>query len=230
MPHLLRHGRATVAVAALFAGAPPLVPGVAPLVTEMAVAEPASLPAPAPARQVPPSESEVVFGGDRLLGIRCRARLEAATLTVPAETTVKVVNRTSRRAVLVLDGVPRGEIPHGGSARVLFHHGPVSVELRPICVFSAGATLRVEVGPAEFSAGTADPWAPSAARPGAAEGFVPGLGWGGRAAAEATGGEPVRDRGPTGLLALVAAVCVVGVSAGAIRAINAQRATWTAVS
>jgi hypothetical protein len=39
--------------------------------------------------------------------------------------------------------------------------------------------------------------------------------------------EPVRTGGSTGLLALIATVCAVGVSAGAIRAIIAQRATRT---
>jgi hypothetical protein len=38
------------------------------------------------------------------------------------------------------------------------------------------------------------------------------------------------ERGPNGLLAIIAAVCVVGVSAGAIRAIVAQRATRTRVA
>lgn len=59
---------------------------------------------------------------------------------------------------------------------------------------------------------------------------------------EAPGGEqglaaeplsPVRassERGPNGLLAIIAAVCVVGVSAGAIRAIAAQRASRTRVA
>jgi hypothetical protein len=45
------------------------------------------------------------------------------------------------------------------------------------------------------------------------------------AAAQAAGGG-----GPNGLLALIATVCVVGVSAGAIRAIAAQRATRTGVA
>jgi hypothetical protein len=45
------------------------------------------------------------------------------------------------------------------------------------------------------------------------------------AAAQTSGGS-----GPNGLLALIATVCVVGVSAGAIRAIVAQRATRTSVA
>ncbi|WP_162907769.1 hypothetical protein [Allorhizocola rhizosphaerae] len=44
------------------------------------------------------------------------------------------------------------------------------------------------------------------------------------AAARLASGAPV-DKGPIGLLAIIATVCVVGVSAGAIRAIITQRAT-----
>jgi hypothetical protein len=47
------------------------------------------------------------------------------------------------------------------------------------------------------------------------------------AAEPLTAVRPVGDSGPTGLLALIATVCVVGVSAGAIRAIIAQRASRT---
>jgi hypothetical protein len=42
--------------------------------------------------------------------------------------------------------------------------------------------------------------------------------------------EPLTNRGPIGLLALIATVCVFGVSAGAMRVILAQRASRTAVA
>ena len=42
--------------------------------------------------------------------------------------------------------------------------------------------------------------------------------------------EPVNRRSPVGLLAMAATVCVVGVGAGAIRTITAQRASPTTIA
>ncbi|MDG4834760.1 hypothetical protein O7627_36450 [Solwaraspora sp. WMMD1047] len=225
LPQLLRHRRATVAVAALFVSAPPLVSGVALIGPGVAVAEPATSPASASAGKI-----DLVFRGDALLGVRCRASAEQATYPVAVGTSLRVVNRTGRRSVLLLDGVARGELAAGSGAQLVVHQGPVVVTLRPICAFATEATARVEVAAPEVPVGDADALAPSAVRPGAAEGYLPGPGWRERPAVELSGVEPLRDRGPTGLLALVAAVCVVGVSAGAIRAIIAQRSTRTVVA
>jgi hypothetical protein len=57
-----------------------------------------------------------------------------------------------------------------------------------------------------------------------------GIGMDGAAAEALASVEPVRESGPIGLLALIATVCVVGASAGAIRAIIAQRASRTGVA
>lgn len=197
----LRRRRATVAVAALVAGTPPLLPGVA-------VAAPA--PPPGAGAREPDRTS---FG-------------------VLPESAVRVVNGTGRRARLLLDGVARGELPAGSSADVLFHHGPVLLALRPICVFPAESVVKVEVGLA--------PHGPDAASPGSVEvppDAVPGSypppsdRLGGGSADLVAPLAPVRPAGPvTTLLALVATICVVGVSAGAIRAIYAQRATRTVIA
>lgn len=79
----------------------------------------------------------------------------------------------------------------------------------------AAATLggQIAVVPAVGRTTDLDSWHPSAARPGAAEGST-----------------LAGDAGLTRLLALIATICVVGVSAGAIRAIIAQRATRTVVA
>jgi hypothetical protein len=160
VPPLLRHRRATVAVAALFAGAPPLATAVA-------------------------------VGGP----------------------------------------VTGGEIPGGASAEVIFHRGPVALALRPICLIAAESPVQVEVAPATDQVADVDQRVPSAARPGAAEGRALASARPSGPAVEPTGSvEPIRDGGLTGLLALVATVCVVGVSAGAIRAIIAQRTTRTIVA
>ncbi|MGI5212636.1 hypothetical protein [Plantactinospora sp. CA-290183] len=211
----LRHRRATVAVAALVAGTPPLVP-------DVATAEPVAPPSVGTRE----SHRDIRFGGTGLGGLRCVAAPEETTVSVPAESTVRVVNGTGRRARLMLDGVARAELAAGSSAEVLLHHGPVSLALRPICMFPAGSAVRVEVGPAAQGPDAPGPWTavavpgdqpPPPDRPGGA--------------AELTGPvAPVRPSEPIGLLALIATVCVVGVSAGAIRAILAHRATRTVVA
>jgi len=213
---LLRHRRATVAVAALFAGAPPLVPGIA-----------VAAPAPPPGVGVQATGREIVFGRTGLRGPRCGSTPEAATITVPAESTVRVVNKTDRRTRLMLDGVARGELAPGSSTDVLFHHGPVSLALNPICAFPAASAISVEVGPASQGPEMAGPWA-AGSPPSAVPDYAPPHA---RPAAELTGPvAPVRPSGPVGLLALIATVCVVGVSAGAIRAILAQRTTRTVIA
>jgi hypothetical protein len=240
------------------------------------------------------SGKEVVFSGGGLLGVACGAKPSATSVTVPAESSLRVVNNTGRRAKLVLDGATRGEISSGSAAEVLFHRGPVSLALKPDCVLADESSVRVEVVAAPPAAAPAPPGsAPAPRAPGGATsgtndggGTTPG-GTAGRTtraedprerpdgaatasaepttpAAEPTPAdgtetatatvdgnlpalteptdsvtvtganaeplasvEPVRTGGSTGLLALIATVCAVGVSAGAIRAIIAQRATRT---
>ncbi|MEV4754003.1 hypothetical protein AB0J86_02655 [Micromonospora sp. NPDC049559] len=236
MPSPTRHRRATVAVAALFAGAPSLASSVA-----------TAGPPPDPARDGRP---EVVFTGGGLFRVRCGVEPKPTSLRLPPESSLRVVNDTGRSARLLLDGVAQGEIPGGSAGDVLVHRGPVSVALRPDCLLTDEAAVRVEVqavpvgavptGPEAMSsgdlagagdrAGGAAPGASSATRPGVAE-DAPPLNWARGPAAEPAGQiRPVREGGPVGLLALIAAICVVGVSAGAIRAIIAQRATRAVVA
>ncbi|BCB80618.1 hypothetical protein GCM10022251_02350 [Phytohabitans flavus] len=191
MPPLARHRAAATAVAALFAATPLLV-------TAAAQAAPKLDPLPAE------SGKEVVFSGGRgLLGVSCTANPSASSVTIPAETTLRVVNRTGYRAKLLLDGASQGEIANGAAAPVVFHRGPVTLGLKPSCMISDESAVRVE------TSGTGDP---------------------GVAAEALSSVQPVRKSGPIGLLALIATICVVGVSSGAIRAIIAQRATRTGVA
>jgi hypothetical protein len=206
VPSLLRRHRVTAAVAALVAGAPPLLPG-------LAVAEPTP---GAPTRQ---GGHEVVFSGGGSLGLRCAATPNVASVTVPAEGLLRVVNNTGRRASLMLDGVARGEIAGGSSGEVLVHRGPVSLTLRPHCLFASPTPVQVEVV------------APRPVRSGTAETTNRAGTWADPAAAEPTDSvEPLSAEEPIGLLALTATVCVVGVSAGAIRAMMAQRISRTSVA
>ncbi|BCB85959.1 hypothetical protein [Phytohabitans suffuscus] len=265
MPPLARHRAAATAVAALFAAMPLLV-------TAAAQAAPARDPLPAE------SGKEVVFSGDRgLLGVSCAANPSTSSVTIPAETTLRVVNRTGYRAKLLLNGASQGEIADGAVAPVVFYRGPVTLGLKPSCMISDESAVRVEVVPAprattpgaeprtsapQRPAGgegrdqreeepETEPTAAPASSPAAAETPEPatvgedggdpgealatvdetsGTGDEGVAAEALASVQPVRKTGPTGLLALIATVCVVGVSAGAIRAIIAQRATRTSVA
>lgn len=260
MPPLARHRAAATAVAALFAATPLLV-------TAAAQAAPALGPLPAE------SGKEVVFSGDRgLLGVSCAANPSTSSVTIPAETTLRVVNKTGYRAKLMLDGAAQGEIADGAAAPVVFHRGPVTLGLKPSCMLSDESAVRVEVVPVPSTkAPGAKPRpatqprdrdqreeAPQAERSGeptpspavteTPEPAMPsedggdsgeavatvddtsGTGDAGVAAEALSSVQPVRKSGPIGLLALIASVCVVGVSAGAIRAIIAQRATRTGVA
>ncbi|MEH1126276.1 hypothetical protein [Micromonospora sp. CPCC 206061] len=264
MPPLARHRAAATAVAALFVAAPLLATGAV-----------YAAPAPSPVVSVPESGEEVVFSGGRgLLGVSCEANPSASAVTVPAETTLRVVNRTGYRAKLYLDGASQGEIENGGVAPVVFHRGPVTLGLKPSCMLGKQSAVRVEVVAASGSATPGSGTKPGASRPErppSNEGDRPrtrasaspapdaspsadaspdaavtsenggNLDEGVATVDETTGAEgaaaealasvePVRETGPIGLLALIATVCVVGVSAGAIRAIIAQRATRTGVA
>jgi hypothetical protein len=274
----IRNRAAATAIAALFAAAP------------LALGTAAYAYGP-----VQESGKEVVFSGGGLLGVACGAKPSTTSVTVPAESSLRVVNNTGRRAKLVLDGATRGEISSGSAADVLFHRGPVSLALKPDCVLADESSVRVEVvaappaaapeppgnAPAAPATGggtsgdnnggggtstggstgrttraadprerpdgaataSADPTTPAAEpTPGdgtetataTVDGNLPALTEptdsvtvAGANAEPLASVEPVRTGGSTGLLALIASVCVVGVSAGAIRAIIAQRATRT---
>ncbi|GIF69875.1 hypothetical protein Ais01nite_79100 [Asanoa ishikariensis] len=287
--HAIRRRTVASVVAAFFVAAPLAVGGAA-------FADPAQ-----------ETNSQVTFSGDGLLGVACGAKPSAASVTVPAESTLRVVNNTGRKAKLLLDGATRGEVASGATADVLFHRGPVELALKPDCMLADEKSVRVEVmappppaatgndtpanpptlpfgnggtssggddqnaggdnpgdqnqrpgangenpdPAAAASPGAVDPNNPDAdpAKPAnpddpanadaaalAVDSFAnPGGGTGldgattvaGAAAEPLASVDPVSDSGPTGLLALIATVCLVGVSAGAIRAIVAQRASRT---
>jgi hypothetical protein len=265
--------RAGLIAAAVLAGSPLLAAGAA-------YAEPVE------------SGREVTFSGAGLLGVSCAANPSARSVTIAAETSLRVVNRTGHRATLLLDGAPRGEIGKGSGAEVLFHRGPVSLALKPHCVLTEESSVRVQVitarpgarpvardrsddaprrrgqdgrstgnsglgraagdGRAEADNQPASPGStaeeprptPSDLGGEPADGLdtviddgalmtglpsdPPAIGGpaGANPAAEPLASvEPMSDDGPIGLLALIAIVCVLGVSAGAIRAILAQRAS-----
>lgn len=175
-------GLAVGAVAGLVAGAPLL--GAAP-----AHADPVE------------SGRQVTFSGNGLLSVSCAANPSTGSVTVPAETTLRVINRTGHRATLLLDGAARGEVAAGAAADVLFHRGPVQLALEPHCVLSDQRSVRVRVvAPTPTAAGPVfDPVPPPSAagadqRPPA--GGAPGAVTGGSTGREGTGRAPATNGRP----------------------------------
>lgn len=100
-----------------------------------------------PTAQTVEADRRVVFNGAGLLGLTCAANPDLASVTIAAESTLRVVNQTGHRATLLLDGSPRGEVARGSTAEVLFHRGPVALALKPQCALPEQASVRVQVIP-----------------------------------------------------------------------------------
>lgn len=136
----------------------------------------------ADAGQVAGGDRQVVFAGG-MLGLPCDSTPSAESMTVPADGTVRLVNRTGHLARLRLGGARKGLIPDDGSTEVVFHRGTTAVTLDPTCAITDRATPvlinaspSLTGGPGPMPApGDPDPGPPGAP-------FAPGDG--------DTGGEP----------------------------------------
>jgi hypothetical protein len=83
---------------------------------------------------------QVVFGGGGVFGLSCRSQPDVESMTVPADTTLRVVNRTGHSANLQLSGDTKGTLPENGSTEVVFRRGTTSVLLDPNCALGDDAT------------------------------------------------------------------------------------------
>lgn len=178
----------------------------------------------------PEAESQVRFRGGGLFGVGalvCTSEPDQSAVRVEAETMVMFVNHTGRRATLRIDGQDAGTVAPNEAVPVVFLRGPVAVSLIPECRFNlnrafGAVTVAVTPAPEVGPGGPGGRAAPESALIGdpvaAATGKV--------AVAPPVPATPAPARAD-GLTALVAAVCVVGVSAGAIRAILSQRVSHT---
>jgi hypothetical protein len=99
---------------------------------------------------------QVVFGGGGVLGLSCRSTPDVGAMTVPAESTVRVVNRTGHAAQLRLGGTAKGTVPDDGATEVVFRRGTTAVLLSPKCALGDESTPVLV---------TATPSAPSTAMP-----------------------------------------------------------------
>ncbi|GIF11494.1 hypothetical protein [Actinoplanes teichomyceticus] len=86
----------------------------------------------ASAEPLGPADRRVTFGGGAL-GVACGSQPSVESVTVPAESTLHVINRTGHDARLELGGTPRGVIPDDGAAEVVFRRGTTPVVLAPDC-------------------------------------------------------------------------------------------------
>jgi hypothetical protein len=85
------------------------------------------------ADQVAGGGRQVVFAGGGVLGLSCKSTPSVESMTVPADWTVRVVNRTGHVAKLLLNGTSKGSLPDNGSTEVVFRHGTTAVILDPSC-------------------------------------------------------------------------------------------------
>jgi hypothetical protein len=94
----------------------------------------------ASAEQIEGGGRQVVFGGGGVLGLSCRSTPNVNAMTVPADSTVRVVNRTGHSARLRLGGDEKGTLRDDSSTEVLFRRGTTAVQLSPSCALGAEST------------------------------------------------------------------------------------------
>lgn len=87
----------------------------------------------ASAEQVGEGGRQVVFEGGGVLGLSCRSRPDVESMVVPADSTVRVVNRTGYSAKLQLGGDTKGVLPDDAATEVVFRRGTTPVALKPNC-------------------------------------------------------------------------------------------------
>ncbi len=80
-----------------------------------------------------PEDRRVSFTSDGVLGLTCESKPSVESLRVPADSVVRVQNRTGHDAQLKLGGTEKGTIPEGGFAGLLFRRGTTAVLLTPEC-------------------------------------------------------------------------------------------------
>jgi hypothetical protein len=85
------------------------------------------------AEQASEGGRQVTFGGGGMLDLSCRSEPDIESMVVPADSTVRVVNRTGYSARLQLSGESTGTLPDDAATDVVFRRGTTSVLLKPNC-------------------------------------------------------------------------------------------------
>ncbi|GGK93502.1 hypothetical protein [Mangrovihabitans endophyticus] len=112
MARQVRHRLTAVALGGLLMGAPLLTSGTA--------------------NAAQGGGATVAFTGDALLPFTCNSQPTVGAMTVAADSTVRVLNRTGQDAELRLAGAWAGTVPEGGTAAVIFHR-TTTLQLNPSC-------------------------------------------------------------------------------------------------
>lgn len=86
------------------------------------------------------SGRQVTFGGGGALELSCESRPDIEKMVVPANSTVRVVNRTGYSARLQLSGDTKGTLPDDEATEVVFRRGTTSVLLKPNCPLGDDST------------------------------------------------------------------------------------------
>ena len=137
------------------------------------------------AEQTPGDGRQVVFSGGDVLGLSCRSRPSVESMTVPSDSTVRIVNQTGHNALLRLGGSVRGTLGDGGASEVVFRRGTTAVLLSPDCALGDESTpllvtavpsdpatmpdpVPAQSGQADVPTVPADSGSPSASAPGPA--------------------------------------------------------------
>jgi hypothetical protein len=108
-------------------------------------------------QQVGEGGHQVTFAGGSTLGLSCRSHPDVESLTVPAESTVRVVNQTGHSANLQLGGDTKGMLPDNGSTEVVFRRGTTAVTLTPTCALGNDASPVLVTAQPSAPATTPDP-------------------------------------------------------------------------
>jgi hypothetical protein len=94
----------------------------------------------ASAEQVAEGGRQVVFEGGSVFDLSCRSEPDVESLVVPADSRVRVVNRTGFSAKLLLSGDSKGLLADDAATEVVFRRGTTEVLLAPNCPFGEDAT------------------------------------------------------------------------------------------
>jgi hypothetical protein len=100
---------------------------------------------------------QVTFAGGGVLGLSCHSHPDVESMTVPADSTVRLVNQTGHDASLQLGGETKGMLPENRSTEVIFRRGTTSVTLTPTCALGNDATPVLVTAQPSASATTPDP-------------------------------------------------------------------------
>lgn len=100
---------------------------------------------------------QVTFSGGGMLGLSCSSTPDVESVTVPADSTIRVVNRTGYSAKLELGGDVKGTLRDDSSTEVVFRRGTTAVLLKPNCALGDDASPVMVTAAPSASAAVRDP-------------------------------------------------------------------------